>query len=180
MLIFFLTFIGIFPISWESLEILNSIWLFFSPILIILFSWTFFLFKKPGHPWSLPQESEVASQNEKKKKKLGRQFSPDFGFQPKAFNRIERAPSQLCLEKHNEIEEIVPPPLLILHIPSITVSIFSRTNSSKLKSGLGFPGGAVVKNLPANAWNARDASSIPGLGRSPREGNGNPLQYSCL
>ena len=41
----------------------------------------------------------------------------------------------------------------------------------------GFPGGSVVKNLPANA---RDLSSIPGLGRSPGEGNGNPLWYSCL
>ena len=44
----------------------------------------------------------------------------------------------------------------------------------------GFPGGMVVKNPPANAGDARDASSIPGLGRSPGEGNGNPLQYSCL
>ena len=38
----------------------------------------------------------------------------------------------------------------------------------------------VVKNSPANAKDARDASSIPGSGRSPGEGNGNPLQYSCL
>ena len=36
----------------------------------------------------------------------------------------------------------------------------------------------MVKNLPANARDIRDADSIPGLGRSPREGNGNPLQYS--
>ena len=35
----------------------------------------------------------------------------------------------------------------------------------------------MVKNLPANAG---DVGSFPGLGRSPREGNGNPLQYSCL
>ena len=42
----------------------------------------------------------------------------------------------------------------------------------------GFPGGSVVKkNSPANAG---DAGSIPGLGRSPRGGNGNPRQYSCL
>ena len=40
----------------------------------------------------------------------------------------------------------------------------------------GFPGGSVVKNLPASA----EVASIPGLGRSPREENGNPLQYSCL
>ena len=38
----------------------------------------------------------------------------------------------------------------------------------------------MVKNLSANAGDTRDASSIPGLGRSPGVGNGNPLQYSCL
>ena len=38
----------------------------------------------------------------------------------------------------------------------------------------------VVKNPPANAGDRRDAGSIPGLGRSPGEGNGNPLQDSCL
>ena len=42
---------------------------------------------------------------------------------------------------------------------------------------MGFPGGSVVKNPPANAG---DAGSIPGSGRSPGVGNGNPLQYSCL
>ena len=41
----------------------------------------------------------------------------------------------------------------------------------------GFPGGSVVKNLPAKAGNA---GSIPGSGRSPGEGNSNPLKYSCL
>ena len=40
-----------------------------------------------------------------------------------------------------------------------------------------FPRGSVVKNSPANAG---DTGSIPGSGRSPGEGNGNPLQYSCL
>ena len=38
----------------------------------------------------------------------------------------------------------------------------------------------MVKNLPANAGDIRVAGSIPGLGRSPGEGNGNPLQYSRL
>ena len=38
----------------------------------------------------------------------------------------------------------------------------------------------MVKNLLANAGDVRDASSTPGLERSPGEGNGNPLQYSCL
>ena len=37
-----------------------------------------------------------------------------------------------------------------------------------------------VKNLPANAGDPRDVRLIPGLGRSPGGGNGNPLQYSCL
>ena len=45
---------------------------------------------------------------------------------------------------------------------------------------MGFSGGAVVKNLPANAGDARDSGLIPGLGRSLGVGNGNPLQYSCL
>ena len=40
-----------------------------------------------------------------------------------------------------------------------------------------FPGGSVVKNLPVNAG---DVGSIPGWGRSPGEGNGKLLQYSCL
>ena len=40
-----------------------------------------------------------------------------------------------------------------------------------------FPGGSEVK---ASAWNAGDQGSIPGSGLSPGEGNGNPLQYSCL
>ena len=38
----------------------------------------------------------------------------------------------------------------------------------------------VVKNLPANAEDIRDADLIPGLGRFPGGGHGNPLQYSCL
>ena len=45
------------------------------------------------------------------------------------------------------------------------------------KSPVGFPGGSVVKNLPANAG---DSDSISGSGRFPGEGNVNPLQYSCL
>ena len=38
----------------------------------------------------------------------------------------------------------------------------------------------VVKNLPLNARNVRDEGSIPGSGRSPEGGHGNPLQYFCL
>ena len=42
---------------------------------------------------------------------------------------------------------------------------------------VGFPGGTVVKNPPTYAG---DVDLIPGLGRNPGEGNGNPIQYSCL
>ena len=44
----------------------------------------------------------------------------------------------------------------------------------------GFPGGSVVKNLPAKAGDAGDKDLILGSGRSPEVGNDNPLQYSCL
>jgi len=47
----------------------------------------------------------------------------------------------------------------------------------------GCPGGSVIKNLPATqeaACNARNVGLIPGWGRSPGEGNGHLLQYSCL
>ena len=54
-------------------------------------------------------------------------------------------------------------------------------------SSMGFPGVASgkkkkkkKKSPPANARDIRDAGSVPGLGRSPGEGSGNPLQYSCL
>ena len=45
---------------------------------------------------------------------------------------------------------------------------------------MGFPGCSAVKNQPANLGDTGDVDSAPGLGRSPGEGNGNPLQYSCL
>ena len=47
----------------------------------------------------------------------------------------------------------------------------------KIKNRWDFPGGSDGK---ASAYNVGDPGSIPGLGRSPGEGNGNPLQYSCL
>ena len=53
----------------------------------------------------------------------------------------------------------------LLYLPSISPSI------------RGFPGSSDGK---ASARNVRDPGSIPGLGRSPGEGNGNPLQHSCL
>ena len=54
---------------------------------------------------------------------------------------------------------------------------FSNILFKPTKSNMrGFPGGSVIKNIPVNAG---DVGLIPGLRRSPGEGNGNPLQYSC-
>ena len=50
-------------------------------------------------------------------------------------------------------------------------------NYSNVERVAGFPGGSAVRNTPANAG---DMGSIPGLGRSPEEGKGDSLQYSCL
>ena len=55
------------------------------------------------------------------------------------------------------------------------LSVFSTTQRR-----WGFPGGAVLKNLPANAGDSGNMSSTPGSGRYPAGGNGNPFQYSCL
>ena len=49
-----------------------------------------------------------------------------------------------------------------------------------IKASLGFPGGSVLKNLPANAGDSKDGGLIPGSEKSPGGGNGNPLWYSCL
>ena len=62
-----------------------------------------------------------------------------------------------------------------------TLYTFCITTKEYLVSLEGsFPGGTEVKNPPANAGDTGDTGSIPGSGRSPGEGHGNPLQYSCL
>ena len=64
---------------------------------------------------------------------------------------------------------------------NVRINISVSTTDSQLgmfkKSTKGFPGGSDGK---ASACNAGDPGSIPGWGKSPGEGNGNPLQYSCL
>ena len=65
-----------------------------------------------------------------------------------------------------------------IFIEGKTISLFLKTCANKVSQG--FPGSSVVMNSPANARDTGDMSSIPRLGRSPGEGNGNPLQYSCL
>jgi len=59
------------------------------------------------------------------------------------------------------------------------VLVFCIYSSSK-QCHIVFPGGTVVKNLPANAGDARKVDSVPGLGRSPRVGNGNPFHSFCV
>ena len=59
-------------------------------------------------------------------------------------------------------------------------SSFCRVVGLPGGSVVGLPGGSVVKNLPANTGDPGDVGSIPGSGRSPGEGNGNLLKYSCL
>ena len=58
--------------------------------------------------------------------------------------------------------------------------ILTHTVWDQIAQYKGFPSASVVKNPPADAGDARDVCSIPGSGRPPGEGNGNPLQYSCL
>ena len=62
---------------------------------------------------------------------------------------------------------------MLLHHHNMTFETISWSNS-------GFPGGAAVKNPPANAGDSRDMGSVPGSGRSSGGGNGNLLQYSFL
>ena len=58
-------------------------------------------------------------------------------------------------------------------------TILTRT-SLEVQWLRGFPGGSLIKNLPANEEDSQDLGLIPGLGRSHGVGNGNILQYSCL
>ena len=60
----------------------------------------------------------------------------------------------------------------LLRQPQMTGGVYGTRESSQVA--------LVVKNLPANAGDVKDAGSIPGSGRSPGGGHGNPLQYSCL
>ena len=94
---------------------------------------------------------------------------------------------QLCRLRGNCLstpapQEFLPPhpSLLILFLPPRKRQPFVCTQSSALTPShfsVGFLDGTVVKNLPAKAGNAGDEGLIPGSGRSPREGNGNPLQF---
>ena len=77
---------------------------------------------------------------------------------------------RLCL-----IYQTLPESQLIFNTVINSLCFYSPYNSIFVPNG--FPDGSEVK---ASASNAGDLGSIPGSGRSPGEGNGNPLQYSCL
>ena len=55
----------------------------------------------------------------------------------------------------------------------------TQANYKYVSNCMGFPGGTVVKNLPANTGDAGDTGLIPGSGRSTEGEHGNPLQHSC-
>ena len=78
-----------------------------------------------------------------------------------------------------DLAQVGFPSVTFLRLYNLKSFQFSQGNEMRNARVIdwGFPGGSGVKNLPVNAG---DAGSIPGLGRSPGEGNGNPLQYSCL
>ena len=64
------------------------------------------------------------------------------------------------------------------HVPSAGIHWEGHRIFVVFLPKMGFPGGSVVKNLPANVGNARDMGSISRSERSPGGGNGSPLQYS--
>ena len=65
-----------------------------------------------------------------------------------------------------------------LFCPSLSIKNWTSIHEPRIGHlSINFPGGSDGK---ASAYNAGDPGSIPGLGRSSGEGNGNPLQYSCL
>ena len=69
---------------------------------------------------------------------------------------------------------------IVKNLPHIPLQEQSLQNRGDTHMCIDFPAGSAVKNPPASAGAAGDVGSIPGLGSSPRGGNGNPLQYSCL
>ena len=96
---------------------------------------------------------------------------------------MARPPARLRHDQHEE-REVQSSPLS--NIPKIEIDCYLSwpvwliqlclKNNNKACFG----SWSCVSVVKGSAWNASDLGSIPGLGRSPGEGNGNPLQYSCL
>ena len=90
--------------------------------------------------------------------------------------------SLIQTQKESSLKEFLTSPkkISLEHMPRLKqqcISVFYLSFYVLVNCKRGFPGGSEDK---ASACNAGDPSSIPGSGRSPGEGNGNPLQYSCL
>ena len=82
-----------------------------------------------------------------------------------------------CLPERNYKFVVIQDKLNLFPIVCCIISVLQELHkTTALKAG--FAGVSVVEHLPANPGVKRDAGLIPGLGRSPGEGNGNPLQYS--
>ena len=88
----------------------------------------------------------------------------------------------LQVEQFLRCEHAFTCPIMLVHMCTLScVCILYKLCFCVLyHTALGFPGGSVVKNLPANAADIRDEGLIPGSERSLRKGHDNPLQYSCL
>ena len=70
--------------------------------------------------------------------------------------------------------------LLLLILKELKILLWAPKRICVPMPTVVFPCGTLVKNLTDSVGDARDVGSIPGLGRSPGEGNGYPVQYSCL
>ena len=81
----------------------------------------------------------------------------------------------VCLHTYHSLL-IIPGRSISARLPSENIAIYFIKGTVNC----GFPGASVVVNLPADAGDTGDTGLIPGSGISPGEGNGNPLQYSCL
>ena len=89
----------------------------------------------------------------------------------------------LCAEGMGSILLLLPTPRFLLQALQLGVCLFLSLCifcPEQIYGSVVAQVALVVKNLSANAGDIRDANWIPGLGRSPGVGNGNPLQYSCL
>ena len=102
---------------------------------------------------------------------------PCSGFSPVSPLRHAVSPSKLCPLRGPDHRSLG----LVVGISQVPICLAHQTSSSVLshwfKNSLGFPGGSEGK---VSACNVGDMGLIPGSGGSPGEGNGNPLQYSCL
>ena len=89
---------------------------------------------------------------------------------------------ELCPSGHSEKSWNLPrgSPRCIDTDTRISKAVWTKGKGMSRAGFMCFPGDAVIKNPPANAGDATEVGSIPGSGRSPGGGHGNPLQDSCL